>query len=383
MVKLANFVIDEKFIDSMIERHDVLSEGIEHHYLYVSNSKNCIFKYIKNTSRIEIIKPHQIINYLKDNKFEGVFLHSFCSCPARIIVEMSHDIIVFWMAWGFDIYKKELIDIPLYHPITQKYRVNNTSVSLPKKIEDFLKRIKRYLTKKTYYRALKRIDYFSGVLPVEYGMMRETGRINACEFSYNYSSINRLNKENGNMDEPNCSKNILIGNSADSRNNHLDVIYAMSNIDLFGRKVYMPLSYAGTIKYRDKVINEGNDKFGKDIFAPLTDFMDSDKYTNIVKSCGYCIFMHERQQAMGNINMSLRIGSKVFLSKTSVAYKYYTSIGIHLRTIQDDLNYMELNTPLSIEEAQENYEILSKLYTKESETQILNNIKQILENNKR
>ena len=54
MIKVANFVIDEKFIDWQIEFQDMTKDMCQHDYYYVGNKA---FKFIKNKNgRVKQIK---------------------------------------------------------------------------------------------------------------------------------------------------------------------------------------------------------------------------------------------------------------------------------------------------------------------------------------
>ena len=47
---------------------------------------------------------------------------------------------------------------------------------------------------------------------------------------------------------------ILVGNSGNESNNHIDIYYKLKDFNLKERKVISPLSYGGSIKYINNVI---------------------------------------------------------------------------------------------------------------------------------
>ena len=53
-------------------------------------------------------------------------------------------------------------------------------------------------------------------------------------------------------------------------------------------------------------------------------------------------------------------GSKVFLSETSVNFKYFKSIGMIVFSIQSDLTLKSINRSLSMEEKKNNREVILK-----------------------
>lgn len=112
--------------------------------------------------------------------------------------------------------------------------------------------------------------------------------------------------------------NILVGNSADPANNHIDVFRWLldSGINFEGRKIIVPLSYGGSPKYCQVVKDYGRDYFGEQ-FVPIEDFMPYDEYIETMHSCGTVIMGHLRQQGAGNITAALAIGATVYLRTDS------------------------------------------------------------------
>jgi hypothetical protein len=99
-------------------------------------------------------------------------------------------------------------------------------------------------------------------------------------------------------------------------------------------------------EYTDEVKKVGKKYFG-DKFVPIEEFLPFDKFREITMSCGNVIMPQERQQAMGNIYLSLWNGCKVFFSETSVTYKFLKSMGFKIYTIQHDLTDSVINTNIS------------------------------------
>lgn len=115
---------------------------------------------------------------------------------------------------------------------------------------------------------------------------------------------------------------VLIGNSATASNNHFE---AIDLVKKYGKeiKVYCPLSY-GDAEYREKVIAYGKQVLG-DQFISVTEQMEKDKYVEFLSKCDVGIFNNNRQQAMGNINLLLYLGKKVFLKRGTSMWDTYTS----------------------------------------------------------
>lgn len=371
MSRILNIITDQKFIDSVIERHDALDTFSEHVYVLIGEKKH--FTYIKNINRINVVKKRNFLKFLENGNFTGVLLHNLYSLPLDLIPKIPTKIKVFWMAWGFDIYTCPLVNSPcvkidLYHQHTLDFiRGGKNYIS---NIRTLIKNIFQSFLQKRYYNAVKRVDYMSGVLPIEYDLLKKAHPdIKLLPFNYSYSRLFVLNNKS-NVFLSNQGSSILIGNSADITNNHLDVFELLKTINLENRKVIVPLSYSGTKAYINEVKFQGSRIFNSE-FIPLDNYLPLEEYRKILSSCGFCIFFHERQQALDNINLMLRLGSKVFLSETSVVYKYYISLGIHVYSIQSELNFDNLNSTIPQNFVKENILILNSLRNIGSETEKL------------
>lgn len=375
-VKIANIVKDDKFIDCLFDSMALLNDKWENDYLLVRNKKPNFYKYIKNTDRITFVQTDAFLGYLVDQKYDAVFLHSLPSLPIELIPEIDKRIKVFWFAWGKDIYElpphKPLIECSLIKPETQKvldkYKKNNTLIQ-KKKLKDYLRPLKYKLFGspydkgiKEYHKAIKRIDYFSGVLEYEYDLMKSVKGFRAKRVTFKYVSLHGL--ENLGFAQLCNGHNILIGNSAAITNNHLDIIPYLKKLNLGERKIILPLSYPDTKDYIEDISNAYTKEFGKNTMV-LKVFMPSQDYSNLISSCSIAIFYIERQQAIGNINMALIKGCKVFLSETNPVYTYYKDLGLKVFSVQQDLVQKEIDSPLSMEDIENNRTILSKRTNKE------------------
>lgn len=120
---------------------------------------------------------------------------------------------------------------------------------------------------------------------------------------------------------PKCqARNVMVGNSGDPSNNHIDCLRILRNSSSLGEAdIILPMSYGGKVAYRDKVIEYGKTSFGKR-FVPLTQFRDINSYNKIISSCKYMIMNHRRQQGAGNIVAALARGVTVYIrSETTLS----------------------------------------------------------------
>ena len=306
---------------------------------------------------------------------------------------LPKEIKVFWFAWGWDIYcaphNDEFVKIPLLHPKSKciqqqiiKHSKSNFWTIFKLSIKRWVKNIVRYdhiyhnEEPKVYRNAVKRVDYFSGVFPLEYDLVKKNPEFRAEQVFYRYTNPKDFCELPDAL--PTIGENILVGNSADINNNHLDVLDYIKNITLGDRKVIVPVSYGGSSHYAIIVADAYKSELGKNCQI-LVDYMPREDYFRLLSTCGFAVFFQERQQAVGNIDELLIHGVKVFFSETSINYKYYKSLGLFVYSVQKDLSDEELRKPLTDEQKWNNIKILHRTSNKESRLQYLYNIYKLLE----
>lgn len=377
MIKIANFVTDDKFIDGVIDIQSLPDYECVHEYIHISDSKKD-FTLIKNTNKVKILKRERVLSYLYENNFDAVFVHGMHGAARSIVPLIDVRIKVVWFGWGYDMYRfptlKPAINLKLYHPRTQKF-LGIKSQGLFSRILKGIKGDKELYRNKSYLNdihCIYRADYFAGVLPVEYDMIKDNKYFRAKRVIYRYSNKSELEKFDK-FEDYDLGDNIIVGNSAAVRGNHLDLLKYLNNLDIGKRMVYLPLSYQKNEKYI-KIVSEEYQKLLGENLTVLENFMPYKDYEKIIKSCGIGIFYFEGQAAIGNVTMLLWNGSKVFLSEDSTAYKYYKNKGMYIYSVQNDLMKNNWHIPISNSERDKNREVLYKLYSKDP---VIDNLMQI------
>lgn len=151
--------------------------------------------------------------------------------------------------------------------------------------------------------------------------------------------------------------NILLGNSADPSNNHIEALERLLPFKDQAIKIYAPLSY-GDQTHAKKVINQGKAWFG-DKFLPMTDFMPFEQYLEFLKSLDIAIFNHQRQQAMGNTITLLGMGKTVFMRSDVSHWRFLKGLGVKL----NDVEKLEL-CRLVPDEAKENAHVVRSYFSR-------------------
>ena len=86
-------------------------------------------------------------------------------------------------------------------------------------------------------------------------------------------------------------------------------------------------------------------------------------YRELTSSCNSVIMYHIRQQALGNIFMSLFQGMRVFLNSKSLTYSYLKDEGMIIFDLKQD--YKLIGIELNVEQKRINKEIVLNLRSRE------------------
>lgn len=352
---------DEKFFEGVSCFFDSLKNVINK-YCFYTKEKNYQFKYIKSISKIRIYNNFEEYSRLfSDKEINVIYFHSLYFDKYKFFKYISKDKKVIWWCFGADIYYgirglKPLINLNLYKPLTlQHIECENKHLSLRRRIKKLLKSLSYFYFKKLQNDVIKRIDYFSPVLPIEYELLKENPNFKAKPFMLNAGPGIYIPKSFTKVKNP---LNVLIGNSLTYTNNHLDIFHELNAISLdHNRKYIIPISYGNDFKNQKEYFKKS---LKSQQVLWLEDFIPFSEYSDYLNSVTHAIFGHIRQQSMGNIIFCLVRGVKIFLYSDSIIYKQLKKFGYIVFTIDYDLDENSLNTVLTDTEAYNNYRIYNE-----------------------
>ena len=133
-----------------------------------------------------------------------------------------------------------------------------------------------------------------------------------------------------NFPEPeNCNANfdsLMLGNSASEYNNHAEALMYLKKIGYQGT-IYCPLSYNGSVCYKQNIEEMGIRFFGNK-FVALKDFMSLAEYQKIINSCDVVWMNHKRQQAAGNLFAALYAGKIIILDSQNPLIRTFNDWGL-------------------------------------------------------
>lgn len=368
MAKILHLITDEKFTDNVIENFENV----------FNNNVFFVLRDHKERSHCNIRKSNIIFEESDffssqnvDQDVTTVVVHGLNYVFARLVLQLKPAIKVAWFAWGFDIYNLPKVTNTLYAPETMSYIKKAdpkfTFINAIKKNKLFRNLYYKFIKKTddfytVYELTHKRIDFFCTYIKEDYNLFQKFYPNAIKYFEIGYFSINQYLAGQPDLRIGLDACNILVGNSNSLENNHLDVFEVLAKSNL-PAKVVVPLSYGNDVKYKSVVLERGKKSLGEQ-FYPLLDFMDRDKYLNLLSNCSAAVFYHYRQQAMGNILALLYMGIRVYLSRRNPVYHYLKRIGIIIFDFDEDFSVYK-NTVLETEKQQINRKNLDKIFKEE------------------
>ncbi|UXZ54259.1 TDP-N-acetylfucosamine:lipid II N-acetylfucosaminyltransferase [Halomonas sp. 7T] len=297
-------MVTEKFIAPYI---DFISEHIpkaKNHYVITGEQS---FSYgLTNKHGIEFINSIEGFSRLEDYMLyaEKVIFHGLWSENAYSILNKKAELYSksYWIPWGGDFY------FPERHSKIKKEVIKNIGniVSFVEPDVEYIR--KRYGAKGCHHKALTYpVSLFSELYATPY-------------------------KKEDNI-------NVIVGNSAFETNNHFDVFKKIEKIASQPVNVYVPLSY-GPYDYAKTVTDFGYKIFNENFF-PITHFMDRKEYEEFLYSIDLAFYGYDRQQALGNINLLLSMGKKIYMKKDSPNWNHYKALGFRIYDI-DLFSYKDI-----------------------------------------
>lgn len=323
----------EKFIEPFIDFVEQNFDLSQHQYL-IRQSERFKTKHRSNVVFVEegLSKLKQVLLYVKHlNRAEKIILHGLFDRGILLILFMQPWLLkkCYWVMWGGDLY----------------YCQNRPRAFR----SDTFERIRASV--------ISRIGHFVSCIKGDYELAKKwygvRGQYHECLM---YPS--NLYKEYATPPKKGDVTNILIGNSADSTNNHLESFEKLLPFKNENILIYCPLSY-GSTAYAERITKLGKEMFG-DKFIPLLKFMPFEKYLELLGKIDIAVFAHKRQQAMGNTITLLGLGKKVYMRSDVTTWSLFTKLGVNVFDVE------KLNIRLlSDDEARRNNEIISEHFSEQ------------------
>ncbi len=318
---ILHFATDDKFVPLAIELFEAAFPG-----------RNCVrllrkhkpTRFVKLTESVSEFEPEdfdtpELRAQLADSRM--LVVHGMRANFVEAIRTAPPSVRVVWCGWGFDYYPLLEPQLgPALLPLTEAAVTRQTSSRTMPLLE-----------------VASRIDICS-VMPTEFDDLRAAvPELRATLHPLRYYTIEDTFS---NYSKPMAGNDVLVGNSGDSTNNHLDTFEALRRLDFGDSRVLVPLSYGGKPEYLDEVMTRGREIFG-DRFVPLQTFLPLAEFNAAIEQCGSVVMNHRRQQALGTSIQALYRGARVYLRPESATYRLFVEQGLAVDRWEPDATFGE------------------------------------------
>jgi dTDP-N-acetylfucosamine:lipid II N-acetylfucosaminyltransferase len=349
-MKILHISSDEKFINSIYFQFNEVFKDQNRFLIILDKNVKCI-KFVSLNDDIETIiknKKNLDICVNETKNHDITIFHGLNYFQSQIILKAGNKNNFIWFFWGGELYDnaealgKSVIGKETLKIFHKKSYIENFKFII-RPLYYFLK-YQTSIPERSIINAGKKIKYFGVIHKEELEYFKNLGYLStdASHIFMTYYPLEYIFKgiENTKVN----GRNILLGNSSSSSNNHIEAFNILKEFNLGDRKIIVPLSY-GNKKYGISISEIGQSIFGENLH-PLFDFMTLDQYNILLSSCNVVIMSHYRQQAIGNIVAMLWMGAKVYLDERNTFFHYLKRIGIEIFSINNDLR---LDNSLALE----------------------------------
>lgn len=343
-IKIYHLFPDEKYVDDFISKVLASSARPDQNVFIVRAEKP--FSRVKQHADTVIEAPlfSAALSALVDNMTnKDLFLvHYLERNVCEWLNQVDRELFIGWVFWGSELFNNAGINYPLYGPETRKiYRPNLLEQSwlyhfpFYREIELFYERyIKAPRMRRLKGKTFARLSYFLNYNKYNYEIVKDNFETPAEFVYFIYPRIFDVPDFVKEVNPPFLIEkekiNVLVGNSANYPNNHLDVFEKITPHESL--VVWVPLSY-GDPDYARTIQRAGRKKFGFN-FRVLTDYLPSDQYFGFLRQMDAGIFGNYRPMAMGNITTLLSLGKEVVMEKRNPSTKDLRDRGFSLITME-------------------------------------------------
>lgn len=356
-----HIMLQDKFIDSYIQ--DIYEIGEQNNNLFWLRGHKGDTTYIKTNRKIEYLGSCQKSIRSKINNIpceHNIFIHWYDSWIGGLVYNLPNKLFVYH--WGGDffqeplwfhakwIFDKSTLDLirKARHPI--RGQRENKKSRLKLMLASLKHRRRVYNEYKQKCRHVARVDY---IVCSEYNTadLLKTKLIYDDFTAIHIPGFYEVNFDLSRSIESQRIVNkrklsIIVGNSANPSNNHLDAFRKLKNIENEIGIIYCPLAY-GEGYYRDAIIECGYEEFGHK-FHPIVDYCARIDYVKFLSNVDIAFMYHNRSQAWGTIVTCLTMGKPVFVKRENTIHQFVRSMGLRTYISEDILDY-DLNDLIELE----------------------------------
>ncbi len=316
----------------------------------------------------------KIVSFVSE--FDMVVFANLTHYSRKILMRLPKNIKVVWWFFGHEFYSTRL-DLTLSEK-SIKAVGNDYVIRKKKTFNDYISFLRFRLRQiKSFYTYSKKIDAIIMISKEEYSFVKKhlvfLPKLLTSPLSHHQpESFDYHIKENY----------IILGNSRNMNNNHLDIIDFIknhTNPNKYGIKMF--LNYGHEKSYWKILLNKIS---GIPHIEPITEFKNPAEFKQIYHKANALVINSYRQMALGNIFTAIRNNCKIYLNDKNVIKKWLINEGLFIFSIEDfKKDYENNNLVLTFEQAKHNNLKFNDIIKKNTNDNFQKNILNILQHAKK
>lgn len=290
-----------------------------------------------------------------------IVIYNLCERKREIVKQIPKEVKIAWRFFGHELYRIRM-DLVL-----SKRTLNVKEMS----ILDKLTLQKKFFKSRIYYflyerKIVNRINYILLFFNEEYDFLRKYWEIPE------FVKLNLNNKiEEKEFEFIEKKENIIVGNSRNIYNNHLDIIEIIEKNNTRNYLFTLFFNYGDNGEYAKKLrYYKGNPKF-----YFVEDFLSNEDFEKIYAEATALVINSYRQMALANILTAIKFGLKIYLNDKNPTKEWLIRNKIKIHSFEDfEKDLMNNNLSLNLNEKYENVRNFNKIVANYSRKEFCDNI---------
>ena len=296
-----------------------------------------------------------------------IVFYSMCDIKIKLLNQLPSSMKTAWRFFGAELYGTRHDLMFSKKTLEIMYKRDSYFLGVFFWLNFYYKSFKRYLESKKKLEYITKIDYILLFAEEEYIFLKKHWKL---------PKFVRLNLDNK-LSERDFSKSenrVIVGNSRNSFNNHLDILDIISKHKSETNFTFF-LNYGNKGRYYQEVLER---IYHLNNYTVFDEFLNKEEFEKIYSTSSAFVLNSYRQMALGNIFAALKYGLKLYMNDKNPVKCWLTKNGITVSSITDlENDIKDQNLALTLEEKTQNiyqFNNLFSSYTKKDFCQKISNL---------
>lgn len=297
-----------------------------------------------------------------------IVFYAMCDKKIKLLNQLPSSVKTAWRFFGYELYGTRHDLMFSTKTLEIMYKRKSYFLGVFFWLNFYYKSLKRYLESKKKLEYIAKIDYILLFAEEEYIYLKKHWKM---------PKFVRLNLDNklSETDFSQSENRVIVGNSRNSFNNHLDILDIISKHKTETNFTFF-LNYGNKGRYYQEVLER---IYHLNNYTIFDEFLNKEEFERIYSTSSSLVLNSYRQMALGNIFMAMKYGLKIYLNNKSPLKAWLLHNGINVSSIAD-LEADLQNQSLSLTEAErmQNINSFNNLFLSYTKEDFCNKVLEIL-----